>query len=270
MRMKNKSLTISIIGKPNSGKSALLNYILGNKFCIVSPRAHSTREAVLGVFNVENTQLIFTDTPGLSVIRKKDFMFLSNITEKILSNNDLAILVIDACDDRPSRFPHHIIRIVNKAKVPLIVFLNKVDISGTRKLLPLTEHLVQLGVKQIFSGSAITGKGINTLINYLVSQAKPQDWFFDENFKTSRSINDRMKDRIKEVLFAILDKEIPYQLDIELQEKENKTEVIIRSPACYKHIILGHIKEISIKSRERLSAFLNKKLNLYIQCYFKD
>lgn len=262
-------MKIAILGIANSGKSTLVNKLINYKASIISPKPHTTREAILAILTENEKQLVFIDTPGISASNKTIERKLANIAEKSSENADLYIFLIDG----KKKLQPHIINLINKIKTPKIAVINKIDDLNTSRLLPLTDEL-RLFIPEIFSISALEGYGIEDLIKILwekCEQLPETNDFFEINLKTTRTEDQLIIDQTREAIFYDFNEEIPYQIEIETVSKSenSKKELIIHQnifvKKSYKAIFLSKIKELSIKARRKIEDLLLKKVHLYLQ-----
>ena len=260
-----KKLKVCIVGAPNVGKSTLINHIVGDKICIVSPKPHTTQESTLAVCNIKDCQLIFTDTPGFSASKKQNLIILNKKVIEALPNNDLVILMIDATKKLQNS---NLITACAEIK-NLIIIINKIDLVNKGVLLPLTDQLKTI-TPNIFYISALNGDGIDKILQLMINRSICSDWLYEADFITNRSYNDQIKDRIMEVLLTHLDKEVPYHTNITIDSyKENKREAILHcslhTRQAHRHIILSKIKTISVDLRRRMEDWLRKTVHSFVQ-----
>ena len=265
---------VAILGAPNAGKSTLLNYIIGSKISIVSPKVQTTRGRVRGIFIKDNTQLILVDTAGIfKPSRRLDRAMVAGAwTES--DDADMRLVLIDAkkgIDDNTNL----IIQNLTKAKKKAILAVNKIDQVTPTKLATLAAQVGQIDLwNAVFYVSAKTGKGVAELMDYLCQNAAKAPWLYDSEEMTD------MPDRLfaaevtREKLFMNLQNELPYHLTVETTSfKETDTSIrieqnIIVERAAHRMIILGRggqmIKKIGQQSRLELTRQLNKKVNLFL------
>lgn len=262
-----KILNVALVGKPNSGKSSLINYIMGDLICIVSEKPHSTREAVLAVLNKQDTQIVLIDTPGVNDSKKKEFKELTSKAIGCLKQADCALFLIDSTKS----VPQYILDLAeeNSSKINIAV-ITKIDSVNKGRLLPMTHKLSRI-FNHIFSISMAKEdeKKIDHLLEFLKNQAKPGEWQFPKEFITQKSDISKMEDRVKEALFSLLHKEIPYQLEIgiteEVKNKHHYVYIIVKGSAKYKPIVLGKISELGPKIRENLKKQLGKNVHSFLE-----
>ncbi len=265
---------VAILGAPNAGKSTLLNYIIGSKISIVSPKVQTTRGKVRGIYIKDDTQLILVDTAGIfKPSRRLDRAMVAGAwTES--DDADMRLVLIDAkkgIDDNTNL----IIQNLTKAKQKAVLAINKIDQVTPTKLATLAEAVGKMNLwSAIFYVSAKTGKGVSELMDYLCSKASKSPWMFNPDEMTD------MPDRLfaaevtREKLFMNLQNELPYHLTVETTSfKETETSIrieqnIIVERAAHRMIILGRggqmIKKIGQQSRLELTKQLGKKVNLFL------
>lgn len=265
---------ISIIGLPNAGKSTLLNTILGTKISIVSHKPQTTRFRVAGIHIIENTQLIFFDTPGIFQAKKRFDKAMVKAAWDTLADADLTLFLIDASQKIGSK-EDSILEELQKQNRPFFVILNKIDALPKPKLLEIAEKLSQKGIKEIFMISALKNQGIEDLIKAIVAKAPEGPWHYPEDQITD--INERLwaSEITRETLFHLLHQELPYGLTVATEDWEpfkdgsvKISQVIFVDRPSHRAIILGEkgtkIKEINMRTRTQLETFLGKKVHLFL------
>lgn len=269
-----KCAFVAILGAPNAGKSTLLNYIIGSKISIVSPKVQTTRGKVRGIYVKENTQLILVDTAGIfKPSRRLDRAMVAGAWTQS-DEADMRLVLIDAKKGIDANTTL-IINNLTKSKQKAVLAVNKIDQTTPEKMAVLAEELGKMPLwSAIFYISAKTGKGVSDLLDYLTKQTPKAPWLFSEDEMTD------MPDRLfaaevtREKLFMNLQNELPYHLTVETTlfketEKSIRIEqnIIVERPA-HRMIILGRsgqmIKKIGQQSRLEISKQLNKKVNLFL------
>lgn len=270
-----KSGFVAIIGKPNVGKSTLINAIVGEKVSIVSPKANTTRDKILGVYNSSDCQIVFIDTPGILKPKNKLDEYMSNSINSSLLNIDCLIIVLDG----GKKISEEDISLIEKYQsVPVIVVVNKLDTTNAEKLVLQLVKLNSLkNIKAVVPLSALKKQYVNTLIDeikkYLTDSIK---YFSDDEF-TDKPIRFQVGELIREKTLWFLQQEVPTSLAIELTQFSQEDELIniqaniICEKESHKKIIVGNkgvmIKNISTQSRKALEKMLNAKV--FLQLYVK-
>ncbi|MBP5343736.1 MAG: GTPase Era [Alphaproteobacteria bacterium] len=271
---------VAILGASNSGKSTLMNKILGDKVSIVSPKVQTTRSRIRGVFVQDNTQLVLVDTPGIfKPSRRLDrAMVASAWTEA--DEADKLLVLIDATKGIDKN-TEKIIQTLTQNKQKAILAVNKIDLVKPEKLMPLAKTLGTMPVwQEIFYISAKTGKNVQDLVSYLVKNTPRTPWMFSDSDITD------MPDRLfaaevtREKLFMNLQDELPYHLAVEttlFKELSNSIRIeqnIIVERIAHRMIILGKngsmIKKIGEQSRKELTRLFDKKVNLFLFVKVKE
>ena len=275
---KQKTLTVALAGAPNAGKSTLTNYLVGEKISIISPKVQTTRDLIRGVFVEDNTQIILVDTPGV-FIPKKARLLERKIVKTAWSgirDAELVCLLIDATEGFNNKIKI-ILDEFKKKEINNILVLNKVDAVKKPTLLELTKKITDYypDFKEIFMISAKTGEGIDKLKQYILNQATEGEWIFKDDELTDIPLKFLASEITREKLFLKLDKELPYNVDVETEKWEEFDngdikiqQVIYVSRENQKSIILGKrgqlIKEVGTEARQELSKFLEKKVHLFL------
>lgn len=275
---KQKTLTVALAGAPNAGKSTLTNYLVGEKISIISPKVQTTRDLIRGVFVEGNTQIILVDTPGV-FIPKKARLLERKIVKTAWSgirDAELVCLLIDATEGFNNKIKI-ILDEFKKKEINNILVLNKVDAVKKPTLLELTKKITDYypDFKEIFMISAKTGEGVDKLKQYILNQATEGEWVFKNDELTDIPLKFLASEITREKLFLKLDKELPYNVDVETEKWEEFDngdikiqQVIYVSRENQKSIILGKrgqlIKEVGTEARQELSKFLEKKVHLFL------
>lgn len=263
-----KKLYVSLLGKPNSGKSSIINAIVNKKISAVSDKANTTIRIIRGIYVKNDSQIIFLDTPGISY--KIGSSRKNEIAKSTISPEHMNVF----CFPSNEMLDKHLLALSKFISVDKkVALITKIDKIPKLKLLPLTAKLQELGFNQILYISIPDKDGIKELEAFLLSKSEVKEWDFDDNQYTDLSFEEITQEATREVLFNKLYKELPYEIIIKNGEvKKNKDgEYIIYQFLDLKknahHIVLGKIKEISMAAAENIRAFLNepKKVHLYIR-----
>lgn len=272
--IKQKLLTATIVGKPNSGKSTLLNTILGQKLSIVSPKVQTTRTIITGILTEDDTQFILLDTPGIFEPTKKLESAMVRCAWSSLVGTSLIIILLDS-SVKPCSFTKKILNQISKLEKNQICLLNKIDLRSKNYIdnLKLAEEFFE--PKKIFNISAKTKSGVNDLVSFLKKEAEVESWLYNSDDLTNLPSRFIAAEITREQLFLKLYEELPYNLTVENELWEEKTDgsvkinqIIIVSRASHKNIILGKngamIKSVGEKSRENIAKLLGQKVHLFL------
>ena len=268
---KYKCGVILLTGFPNAGKSTLLNNILNNKISIVSHKVQTTKEKISGVINLNQSQLIFTDTPGIIQNRRYKTKSLSRSIQDEEEKVDLNLLIYDLSKKIDNKLLSEINTIIQNFKKNCLV-LNKIDLVSKDRMLKYSEIInSQINFSKTFMISAKKKKGLKFLLNYLIDEIPERDWKYTGKIKVTKSINYRISEITREKIFNLINKEIPYLVKIKTKIK-NQEKIIKVYQEIYVHkdshksIIIGRngekIKMIGTRSRIDIEKILKKKVFL--------
>lgn len=265
MNIDNKKIIyVTIVGAPNVGKSSLVNYLTNYYACTISPKGHTTKESVYAIVNVQNCQIIFVDTPGLSKENSGVYGRYNSIVNtecNIIKDGSGHILLFLFESHR--NLPIHIHEFINKYKDKYkIAVMTKIDKPHKDKYLENT-MMIKDHFNDVFITSTLTGKGMDDLLQHIISKATDGEWQFAETFKTNISLKKIIENKIRESLFTYLHNEIPHFIKIEYTVKDNIYEVTLLCTSSQKPIVLGVIKDISMLARKNIESILKTKIHLY-------
>lgn len=269
-----KLISVCIIGKPNAGKSTLLNKVIGQKLSIVTPKVQTTRSIITGIVSYGDTQIILYDTPGIFEPKRKLEKAMVKCAWSSLNNADIVVFIIDSTtvlDDELKK----IIKRVAVAEKELLVLMNKIDIKSKNYIenVQFVESYCQNS--KIINISALSGKGLEDFINYLKQRAQTSPWVYEEDDITNLPARFLACEATREQLFLMLKQELPYNLTVTCENwKEQQdgsvkiNQVIIVGRDSHKNIIIGKngamIKQLGSASRESIGRLLGKKVHLFL------
>lgn len=275
-----KSGFVSILGRPNVGKSTLLNKFLRQKISIVSPKPQTTRNAITGILNGKDYQIIFLDTPGIHKPKNKLDNYMEKQIEQSSSGVDLLLYLLDAT--KPF-FEQEIENIKSYANggAPLIVVVNKIDDSNYEKLFPNLMKLNQLEkVKEIVPVSAKTGKNVDELLNVILKYINEGPCYYPQDIPTDKSEIFIAGEIVREKALWLLNEEIPHGIAVVInsfKNHENITKIdasIICEKDNHKKIIIGKdgakLKEIAEKARIEMEKVFDQKIFLSLWVKVKE
>ncbi|UAY53696.1 GTPase Era [Ferruginibacter albus] len=265
-----KSGFVNIFGKPNAGKSTLLNALVGEKLAIVSHKVQTTRHRIKAIVTEKEYQIIFSDTPGIIEPKYKLHEKMMQAVKSALEDADIALLIIDAKDTTEE---NHEIFSALKLKVPALVIINKVDAVDESRIKELTNFFAQQAYcKEVITISALKKKGIDALIKKVVEHLPEGEAFYDGEELSDLSTRFFVSELIREKIFYLYGDEIPYHATVLVHEfKEKSTLVkigadIIVQRDTQKGIILGEggqmIKKLGTEARKDIEAFIGNKVFL--------
>ncbi|NCA92664.1 GTPase Era [bacterium] len=277
-----KSGFVAITGKPNAGKSTLVNTIVGEKVAIVSWKPQTTRDKIMGVYNEKNYQIIFLDTPGIHTPKNNLGVYMMKNVSSALDGVDCVVYVVDCEKGYDDKDKINIVSYLN-AGHNVIVAVNKVDHVTKEKVFEILSELNKLqNVKAIVPVSALRGRNIEPLKAEIKKLLKDNIKYFAEDQYTDKNMRFMTAEIIREKALRLLDKEVPYGIGIDVREYsyvegKNMIEInadIICEKAAHKPIILGKggsmIKKISTYARQDIEAMTGSKVFIKLFVRVKD
>ncbi len=275
-----KTAFIAIVGRPNVGKSSILNNLLGQKVAIVSSKPQTTRTKIMGVLTEDNVQLVFTDTPGFHKPKTK-------LGEKMIKAVDDSIGGVDSClfvTEAKGEIREAELDLLKKLKserIPVVLAINKIDmLSDKQELMGRILELTNLlDFEAVIPVSARENDGMDELKEELFKLAAPSEFFFPEDTLTDQPERVLAAEMIREKLLHKLSDEIPHGIAVSIErmkEREDKPiidieAVIYCERESHKGIVIGKkgamLKEVSTNARHELEQFFECKINL--QCWVK-
>ncbi|KGP73162.1 GTPase Era [Pontibacillus yanchengensis] len=269
-----KSGFISIIGRPNVGKSTFMNRVIGEKIAIMSDKAQTTRNKIQGVYTSEEAQLVFLDTPGIHKPKHKLGNFMVNTAEQTLNEVDLVLFMINAKEGF-GRGDEFIINMLQKVKQPVYLIINKIDQVHPDELLPIIEeYRTKYEFEEIIPISALEGNNVDHLLNTMVSLMPEGPQYYPEDQITDHPERFVIGELIREKALHLTHEEIPHSIAVaidSIDEREENDKVyvqatIVTERPSQKGIIIGKqgkmLKEIGQRAREDIEALLGTKIYL--------
>ncbi|MBL7770513.1 MAG: GTPase Era [Flavipsychrobacter sp.] len=261
---------VNIFGRPNAGKSTLLNALLGEKLAIVSPKVQTTRHRIKGILTEPGYQIIISDTPGIIEPKYKLHERMMQAVRSALEDADLAILLVDASDNLEES---DAIFTALRLKVPALLVLNKIDGIAPEKLAAAKQFFENKPyVREILLISALKKTGLPVLLEKILSYLPEGEPFFDEENLTDLPTRFFVGELIREQIYQLYQDEIPYHAAVLVQEFKEKTTLvkimadIIVHRDTQKGIILGErgkmIRELGTRARVEIEKFLGQKVFL--------
>ncbi len=272
-----KTAFIAIVGRPNVGKSTLLNAILGEKIAIVSKKPQTTRNRITGIHTASENQFIFLDTPGIHKPRTKLGDFMVKETSSTLAGVSSAILVVEARESVGDIEAQVLSKFKNEG-IDAILVINKTDTVRAANIAKTIQ-----AYSEVFDFDAVipicakSGKGVDIVIKECERYLVESDWFFPDDIVTDQPEKKIAAEIIREKLLRMLDEEIPHGIAVTIEEWKEKRDVVsIRAEiycekASHKGIIIGKhaatIKEVGSKARADIESMLDTKvfLDLYVR-----
>lgn len=265
---------VTIIGRPNVGKSTLMNNILGEKIAIMSSKPQTTRNKIHGIYTTENAQVIFLDTPGVHKPKNKLGDFMVSAAMNTLGEVDLVLFLVD---DSMKLGPgdKYLVEQLQKIKTPVILVINKADLLGPEELRTIVENFKEYDFfEDIIAISALENKNVDYLLDKISEYMEPGPMFYPSDMITDQPERAIVSEIIREKLLMYLDQEIPHGVAVEIEsmkQRGNKDIVDIQATiVCerdsHKGIIIGKngrkLKGIGKSSREEIERLLGSKVFL--------
>ena len=268
-----KSGIVTIIGRPNVGKSTLINYIVQEKISIVTPKPQTTRFRILGVKNLNDAQIVFVDTPGFHLAKSALNKYMVNTAIKSLEGTDLVYFMVEP-GEYINKDYEELFRILRENPAKVFLVINKIDLYKKPEI-EQSKNLFseKFPFSEIIAISALRGKNVDSLIEKTVEYLPEGPQYFPLGETTDLSIEQRIAEIIREKLYLMLKQELPYESAVTVEEiKERENSMIYIRATIYvakesqKGIVIGAngtmIKKIGTASRLELSELLKKPVFL--------
>lgn len=268
---------VSLVGRPNVGKSTLLNSIVGKKVAITSSKPQTTRNIIQGIYNDSDTQIVFVDTPGIHKPNHKLGSYLNKQAYYSIDDVDVILFLVDVTQSLGTGDKFVLERIKNSNK-PVILVLNKVDMIKKDLVLDkINEYKELYDFKEIVPVSALKHDNVDDLVNSIKKYLPDSVQFYDKDTFTNKSMEFLMGEIIREKVFLLTEEEIPHSITCYIENVEkNKNNyvlngVIVVDRDSIKRIIIGRsgskIKEIGTLARKEIEELTGKKV--YLELYVK-
>ena len=277
MREDFKSGFVTLIGRPNVGKSTLMNHLIGQKIAITSNKPQTTRNRIQTVLTTEEGQIVFVDTPGIHKAKNKLGEYMVNIAERSLNEVDVVLWLVE-----PSAFigagDRHIIEQLKKVKTPVVLVINKIDMVKKEEILTFIDaYRKEYDFAEIVPVSARSGDNTDELIKVILKYLPYGPQFYDEDTVTDQPERQIVAELIREKALHCLNEEIPHGIAVAIDRMKAERRVmhidatIICERDSHKGIIIGKqgsmLKKIASQSRQEIESFLETRVNL--QCWVK-
>ena len=281
--MKNKTFKsgfVSIVGRPNVGKSTLMNQILDTKVAIVTPKAQTTRNKIQGIYTTENEQIIFIDTPGIHKSFNELGENMNQAAYDSLDGIDAVLLMVDSTKEFGD-LDEEIVERFKKIREPKFLVLNKIDlVKDTNKINELIKHYENIDFVKILKISASNNLGIDELLSSLVEVLEEGPQYYPSDQLMDQPERFMVKEIIREKVLLLTSQEIPYAVAVEIESFKNDEKnpnlininaTIVVERQSQKKIVIGEkgskIKEIGRLSRIDIAKFLGNKV--YLELFVK-
>lgn len=276
-----KNVIISVVGKPNVGKSTLTNNLVGKKVAIVSNKPQTTRTRITGILNKDACQYVFLDTPGLHKPRSRLGDFMVKVVEDTVCDVDLAMLVVEPrAEISPAE--ENLISRIKEAKMPAILVINKIDTVKNEELLAvIAEYSKHLDFEAVVPVSAKTGKNTDVLMQEIDKFALEGPQLFPDDMISDQPEKQLVAEIIREKLLTVLDREVPHGIAIEILSMNKRSDGLVEINATiyceknsHKGIIIGNrgvmLKKVGQMARYDIEKMLNSKVFLDLWVKVKE
>ncbi|MBQ2240798.1 MAG: GTPase Era [Clostridia bacterium] len=275
-----RTVFISIVGRPNVGKSTIMNRILGEKIAIVSNKPQTTRNCIRGILTEGEDQFVFFDTPGIHRPQNRLGDYMVTAAKSGMQQGDVVMLVVDV--NKPvSKTEEEIIDYLKREGVPSILVLNKID-TVRREM--IAEKIAAYASKHEFDAvvpvSAKSGKHVDEVMDELSKFLHESEWFFPEDAATDQPMRQYVSEIIREKLLRALDREVPHGIAVVIEEYRDTGSLtkiraeIICEKQSHKQIIIGKggevLKKVGMYSREELEKVTGSKIFLDLWVRVKE
>ena len=271
-----KSGFVTLIGRPNVGKSTLMNHLIGQKIAITSNKPQTTRNRIQTVYTSETGQIVFVDTPGIHKAKNKLGEYMINVAERTLQEVDVVLWLVE-----PTTFigagERHIAEQLQKVKTPVILIINKVDTVKKEEILTAIDTYRKIyDFAEIIPVSALKGDNTQTILDMIFKYLPYGPQFYDEDTVTDQPQRQIVTELIREKALRSLDEEIPHGIAVSIEKmRERKGQKIIDIEATiicerdsHKGIIIGKqgamLRKIGSAARREIENMMEEKVNLQL------
>lgn len=264
-----KSGFVAVIGKPNVGKSSLVNALVGEKVSITSPKAQTTRNRIFGIKNADDYQIVFVDTPGVQHTKTKLGEYMSQATDGATADVDAIVIVLDAL--RVNQEDFKIIEKYKKVKCPIFIVVNKIETTNFEKMYPVLDKLNKYDfVKKFITTSARRGINVDELERELVDVMPEGEAYYPRDEYTDKSVRFMCQEIIREKALLFLQEEIPHGIAVEIVTFVDDPSCvkinanIVTESSRHKQIIIGSngsmLKQIGTAARRDIEELTGTKV----------
>jgi len=281
--MSFKSGFVTIVGRPNVGKSTLMNRFAGEKIAIISEKPQTTRNSIKAVVTEETSQIIFIDTPGMHKPKTKLGEYMVSVVQESLNEVDIVLFLVEATDAEPGAGDQYIAEQLRNLKTPVFLLINKIDLVKKEQLLYVIDNYKNLmDFEAIIPVSAANGEGIDIVLNEIRKKLPEGPKYFPDDMLTDQPEKAIVAELIREKILMFLSDEVPHGVGVEVlsfKERPNKNLIDISATIyceknSHKPIIIGKegkmLKKIGSQSRADIERFLGVKVYLELWVKVKD
>lgn len=274
--MNFKSGFIAVVGRPNVGKSTLINKIAGEKISIISDKPQTTRNVIKAIITKNDYQMVFLDTPGIMIKPKNKLgEYMIKVATEALEEVEVVLFIADATGGGPGKGDLEILKQLKKISSPVFLVINKIDLISKEQILSLiSDYSNQLDFASVIPISALNGDGIDILVKGIKDKLPEGPAFFPEDMITDQPEKVIIAEIIREKLLLLLKEEVPHGIGVEVisfKERADKNIIDIQANIycerdSHKGIIIGKngkmLKQVGTLAREEIEKFLGIKIFL--------
>ena len=265
---------VTLIGRPNVGKSTLMNHLIGQKIAITSNKPQTTRNRIQTVLTTEEGQIVFLDTPGIHKAKNKLGNYMVNVAERTLEEVDVILWLVEPTDYIGAG-ERHIIEQLKKTKTPVILVINKIDTVKRDSLLAFIDtYRKELDFQEIVPVSALKGDNTEELVKCIFQYLPYGPAFYDEDTVTDQPMRQIVAELIREKALRLLEDEIPHGIAVSIESMKEKGKIchieatIVCERESHKGIIIGKggqmLKKIGSAARPEIEDLLEMQVNLQL------
>ncbi len=269
MTSVHKAGYVSIVGKPNVGKSTLMNKLVGENLSIITAKAQTTRHRIMGVLSGEDFQIVYSDTPGLLEPKYELHKTMMNYVKVSLEDADIILLVVELGE----KYNEELLARFNQVKAPIILVINKIDLSKGSQLEDKIEYWKQMiSAKEIIPVSAMSGHGVDTLLTTIITNLPEHPAYYPKDNITDKSERFFASEIIREKILLNYEQEVPYSCEVGIESFKEEEKIIRIRAIIYverdsqKGILIGKggssLKKVGIEARKDLEKFFDKQIFL--------
>lgn len=275
---KHTSGYVAIVGKPNAGKSTLMNQILGTKLSITTHKAQTTRHQIVGIHSDDDSQIVFLDTPGLINPKYELQKAMMRFVEKAEKDADIILFIVDV---HASEIPEYAFKELKKFRKPVILIINKIDSSTPATIMEVESTLNKLfDFSSSIKVSALENTGVSLLLQSIKDQLLPGPAFYPKDEISEHPVRFFASELIREQLFLQYHEELPYSATVNVIQYEERKDIdyinaeVIVNRTSQKGMIIGKhgaaIKKLGMESRKSLEEFVGRKVYLDIHVKVRE
>lgn len=277
-QIAHKSGYVAIVGKPNAGKSTLMNKILGTKLSITTHKAQTTRHQIVGIHSEDNAQIVFLDTPGIINPKYELQKAMMRFVEKAEKDADIILFIVEVSENN---IPDYAFDELRRFQKKVILVINKVDTEEQEVVSHLSEYLnSRFKFSSTVFVSALEGDGVNGLIQSIIKEMPAGPPFYPKDELSEHPVRFFASELIREQLFLQYHEELPYSATVEVIQYEERKDLdyinaeIIVNRMSQKGMIIGKggkaIKQLGSESRKSIEAFVDRKVYLDLHVKVRD